>query len=626
MAASSSDMSNVMSNVVLFSLDMDGALLSSALANLIFKYACTSLPFKQIYDSLPIELQDALSLAPQDLPIKNDDQSMSRDFKARLTQAREATVGLLFDEASKNLSEATKLALKEATKKALEEAHPKLIEHILHCIPDNAIAYFMSGSNRQTRKRDNDNGTRHRTGSSFIALEALVDIITEKLEGRGRAKAFLDKTLLEDLANKQKSGTCFDLALQHGCISDSEEVKIYDTNTALDENKLLLLLLQSQHVASQHDNLPIAVHFYDDDTNPAIEKQILAPQQLFFGHQVKEAIETFLDNCVNEIIFNIKVTECLMHEYQKRGASSAAESTRETPLLSLTSFKDQMINYITQLKNAIFKFKPTDIEAEADLCVALQLFRDNQNDEETKLKDKLNELKTLNPFPNQVYTSAYNIFPSDIIIKISNLLHIFLHDAPNSEVVVPSEKAGGSPVEIILNTLKQEQNPLNDKLPANVTLHLHQYIGPKKPFFSEAEPKEVLLTHKPPIQGGGSIDYDYAENYHWISQKLVNDAFHDAPPQKQPSLCRNVLKMWHRATTKSLLNEEPQSSGETQLPTNEEPQSSGETQLPPSKKKSSFRRRLTHALTHSSSTIFRGSHSHKRADSSKETHEHQRKP
>lgn len=509
--------------VIIFSIDMDGALLSSRVKELITAQADLQLPFEKNYETLPEE---------------------------------------------------TKAALRKATIQALERAHPELIEHILSSIPDGTTAVFISGSNRQTRKRDRLANMTNRNGSSFIALQALVDIITLRLGER--AKTELDTMLLEDLANDQEPGTYFEHALQRGCAAPltasphKKEVSIADTHTEFDESKRLLLYAQMQHMATKYKAAFMTFHFYDDDAHPATSRKILAPLQLFFGKQVINGICTFLDNCTHEIIFKIYVTQRSIIEQQEkflaRTAAAAQQATSSAPTTEsvqqadvapptagihipplLETFRETMEKAITQLKHDFQTFQYTQEDASKKMHNILTAFQDKQMKATKTLKDQLTALQQTHPSEQSVYATARAVAPFDIVEEIAILLHMFLPTVPDK---LPMKLTDTDARARIVNVLEQSQSQKSqaDDIPASMSLHLHQYVGPKESCPLEPLGQPASLTHKTPIQGAGQIDANYAQNYCALSRQLVENTYHHMKGDDQPSFCRSVLDRWYEAT------------------------------------------------------------------------------
>lgn len=509
--------------VIIFSIDMDGALLSSRVKELITAKADLQLPFKENYEALPEE---------------------------------------------------TKTALREATIQALEQAHPKLIEHILSSIPDGTTAIFISGSNRQTRKRDHEANMTNRNGSSFIALQAFVDIITLRLGER--AKAELDTMLLEDLVNEQEPGTYFEHALQRGCTAPlpaslhKKEVEVADAHTEVDESKRLLLYAQMQHMVTKYKAASMTFHFYDDDAHPSTSRKILAPLQLFFGKQVIDSICTFLDNCMHEIIFKIYSTQRFIIERREkllaRKAAADQQATSSTPatesaqqteigeptagldvLPLLESFRETMEKAITQLKHDFQTFQYTQEDASKEMRDILAAFQNKQMVATETLRNELTALQQAHPSEQSVYATARAVAPFDIVEEIAILLHMFLPTVPDE---LPMKLTDTDARTRIVNVLEQSQSQKSqaDAIPANMSLHLHQYVGPKESCPLEPSGQPALLTHKTPIQGAGQIDANYAQNYCALSRQLVENTYHHIKGDDQPSFCRSVLDRWYEAT------------------------------------------------------------------------------
>lgn len=527
MAASSTYIShlsdpNASPAVVVFSIDKDGALLSSLVSIRIKAQADLGLPFRKDYETLSKDEKDIL---------------------------------------------------KQATINALEKAHPELIKHILSLIPDGATAYFISGSNRQTRARDLLNGMKsifgNDNGSSFIALQAFVEIITTRLAGR--ATAILDKMLLEDFANQKSPGTFFDSALERGCATplptslNEHEVGITDSNTEFDDAKRLLLYTQMHYFAAKHPSTAIAFHFYDDDANPATHKQILASLQLFFGQQVLNGICTFLDNCADDMIFKINITRQHILEAQEPlpaesettisqatvsapGTEIAQSKTVDTTtanidiLSELATFKELMLKYIMQLKADFQAFQTQHTQENICAMLRSQLleFQSKQESATHALKAQLITPETSDASVRKIFYSARSVPPSDLVIEISVLLHLFLLTPPDQ---LPMRLSAKDAITRILKVLAKPQMEATNKIPANIHLHLHKYVGP-----NEFEPN-ALLVNKSVIYGVGMIDGSCARNYCAISQELIAASFHRMPSDGQASLCRYMLNKWHTATT-----------------------------------------------------------------------------
>lgn len=549
--------------VVVFSLDMDGALLSRSVSEYIRdKGVDLGLPFRKDYKSLPKE-----------------------DIEA----------------------------LKNVTKEALEKAHAALIEHILSLIPDGAIAYFISGSNRQTRKRDFHNGSSgsrsNDNGSSFIALQAFVSIIQGRLEKR--AAAVLDKTLLEDLANQKLPGTYFNSALQRGCVAPfpllqghKEDVDDADDNTEIDDAKRILIYTQMQHFAAKHLRTSIAFHFYDDDTNPSTPKQIIAGLQLFFGQQVINGINTFLDNCVNDIRVKINITkQHILNAQLKLLAQATAivspatssmpateisqtepitiaivdQATSSMPVVEtsqtmpttidalLATYQEQMLENITQLKTAFEVFQgqhSSREDAYIKLDSALSDFKKQQDSARNALRGELEKLKNTDAAVRVIYSIVYSVPLSDLVKEILDLLYLFLPEAPFKKqaeglsdeeveqgIVIRKPAEGLSDEEVkqgILNILAKPQSQIADKVPANIHLHLHKYVGSES---FELTEQAALLVDKPVIKGTGPFDPGYKQNYCVTSKELNAKRFGHVSFYCQACFCRVSLNNWHAATT-----------------------------------------------------------------------------
>lgn len=520
--------------VIVFSLDVDGALLTSLTSRLILEYAGADIPLPDCKDYRTFT----------QLPYRSDYATLSEEIKEKL---------------------------KVATKKALEHAHQVLIAHILKQIPDVAQVYFLSGSNRQTRRRDFTNGDKG-TGSSFIALEAFKDIIQEKLGERARAKVTLDTMLLEDLALKQPCGTYFNDALTQGRmllptdpnqlskldLSDRDKLIDNDERTEFDESKRMLLYTQMHHIASKYPELPITFHFYDDDPLGSFERQILGVLQIFFSHQVVDGVRTFLDTQIDDMSIQVKNRlHLLQHRYRKMPMQTDSQAGT-TPISRIENelqiFKKAMITAIIQLSDNLQKFQSQDPESLA-IPDILSTFQTLQTTAMTNLTNALASLKQTYPLEEEIYADPNLVDATfDILKNVLMFLKVALHitpEEPDEYKGMTREEIQAKLGEVLLTTPSQPR----DAVPQNVTLSLHRYVGPKinedneSVATSELRQTEPLLVDKTLIQGTGPIDTHYDNNYYEINQRLFREDFGRYPRAGQEKIFNQVMPIWKDAVS-----------------------------------------------------------------------------
>lgn len=532
-SSSLADPSSSPKEVIVFSLDVDGTLLTSLTSRLILEYA-----------GADISLPDCIGYETfTQLPYRSDYATLPKEIKEKL---------------------------KVATRKALEHAHQVLIEHILKQIPDCAQVYFLSGSNRQTRQRDFTNGDKG-TGSSFIALDAFKDIIKEKL--KERATVTLDTMLLEDLALKQACGTYFDGALEHGHATlpqdpqdfsgpnFNEHEKLYeiDCRTEFDESKRMLLYTQMHHIASKYPELPITFHFYDDDPLGSFERQILGVLQIFFSHQVVDGVRTFLDTQVDDMPKLVKNRLNLLQRRYRGDKLTQIDMTTGTAPISrieneLQIFKEAMIMAIRQLGDNLQKFQSQDPESLA-ISDILSTFQTSQTTAMTNLTNALEGLKQTYPLEEEIYADPNLVDATfDILKNVLMFLKVALHitpEGPDEYKGMTREQIQARLGDVLLTTPSQPC----DAVPQNVALSLHRYVGPKINEDGESvatsglRQTEPVLVDKTLIQGTGPIDTHYDNNYYEINQGLLREGFGKYPRAEQEKIFNQVMPIWKGAVS-----------------------------------------------------------------------------